>query len=379
MTVYWVVALALLDHTSFKGSKILLSLFALELGASQFVIGVLYGMYSVFPIVLAVYAGKFADQVGTRTPMLIGSIGLAFGLLIPWAIPGLAALFLSATLIGSFYIFFIVAMQSVIGRLPGDRARNYSVYSLGIAASNFLGPIVVGPSIDAAGYAATYLYLALVPLLAVGWLVIGAPLRDAPAKTAIPVGQRATFAMLKESPDLRRILVAGGFAEAGIELYTFYMPIYGRSLAMSASQIGTVMAVYALALMAVRFAMPALVRSLGEVRVMQLSMIVSATAYCAFPFVSHIALLWALSFTLGLGFGCCSPLSMMLIHARTPVGRAGEALGLRQVVNKMTESGAPVVFGALAVVLGMAPVFLGSAALLLGASTLLRPRVHGVS
>ena len=46
MTVYLVVALALLNHTSFKGSKVLLSLFALDLGASQFLIGLAYAMYT---------------------------------------------------------------------------------------------------------------------------------------------------------------------------------------------------------------------------------------------------------------------------------------------------------------------------------------------
>src|SRR5690606_41734390 len=91
--LYLVVGLALLNHTSFKGSKVLISLYAIELGASHLMIGVLYAMYSVFPIVLSVYAGQLADRVGMRRPMLLGSAGLAGGLLIPYFFHGTLALF----------------------------------------------------------------------------------------------------------------------------------------------------------------------------------------------------------------------------------------------------------------------------------------------
>lgn len=51
-----IILVALLNHSSFKGNKVLMSLFAIDLGASPATIGLLYAMYSVFPIVLSVYA-----------------------------------------------------------------------------------------------------------------------------------------------------------------------------------------------------------------------------------------------------------------------------------------------------------------------------------
>jgi MFS family permease len=374
MTAYSVVALALLNHTSFKGSKVLISLFALELGASQFLIGVLYAMYSVFPIVLAVYAGKLADRVGMRRPMLLGSVGLTLGLLIPYAVPSVLALFLSATFIGMFYIFFVVAMQSLIGALPGERATNYSIYSLGIAAASFIGPLEVGFSIDFQGHAATYLLIAVVPVVASLWLALDPRFAQGSRSATAKASRRPTFSMVQENETLRRLLIAGGVVEASIELYTFYMPIYGRSIGLSASQIGTIMSAYAAASMAIRFAMPVLVRRLGEAQSMRLSMFVAAGAYCLFPFVSAMTFLLILSFVLGLGMGCCSPLSMMLIHTHAPGGRAGEAQGLRQTVNKITESAAPVLFGALGSIIGMTPLFWGSSAMLFGGGALLRGR-----
>ena len=41
-----------------KGSKIIITLFSIELGAPQIVIGVLVGLYSLFPMIFAIYAGN---------------------------------------------------------------------------------------------------------------------------------------------------------------------------------------------------------------------------------------------------------------------------------------------------------------------------------
>ena len=68
--------IALCNVTCLRASRVVVSLFALQLGATQFVIGLLIAMYSLFPALLALYAGRLSDRRGTRLPMLIGAIGL---------------------------------------------------------------------------------------------------------------------------------------------------------------------------------------------------------------------------------------------------------------------------------------------------------------
>jgi hypothetical protein len=53
------------------------------------------------------------------------------------------------------------------------------------------------------------------------------------------------------------------------------------------------------------------------------------------------------------------------------VGRAGEAIGLRQTVNKTIESTVPVIFGALSTALGFVPVYLLGALLLAAGGSLM--------
>lgn len=56
-----IVVLVLLNSGGFKGVRFLNTLYALELGASPFAVGVLLAMYALFPLLFAVYVGKLAD------------------------------------------------------------------------------------------------------------------------------------------------------------------------------------------------------------------------------------------------------------------------------------------------------------------------------
>src|SRR3978361_648809 len=114
MSIYLIVLVTVLTHTSFKGSKVLISLFAIDLGANPLMIGVLFSMYSVFPVLLSVYAGKLSDRYGFRRPMLFGASGLVLGLSLPFFVPSLATLYVSAALVGMCYIFYTVSVQHLI-------------------------------------------------------------------------------------------------------------------------------------------------------------------------------------------------------------------------------------------------------------------------
>jgi len=358
MTFYIVVLVTVLNHISFKGSKVLITLYAIDLGANVFEIGLLFSMYSLFPVFLSLYAGKMSDRYGFQMPMLIGSIGLLGGLLLPYLYPTLPALYASALIIGMCYIFYIVSVQHLIGSFGtgAARTRHFSQYSLGIGLTALLGPTIAGFAIDSVGHSATYLLLALFPALPILLLAIYPRVLPRLHGRQDKREQQKVMDLVRIVP-LRRALITAGILETGSELVNFLLPIYGHSIGLSASQIGITLGVYATALLAVRVLMPTLAKYSSEERVLSLSLFFSAVACMAFPFVSGFVPLLLMSFVLGLGLGCGGPLSLVLAYNRSPVGRSGEAVGLRQTVNKATEVVVPILFGSVSVVLGMVPVF----------------------
>jgi MFS family permease len=370
-SVYFVVLLSVLANAGLRGSKVLVSLSALHLGANSLMVGVLAALYAVFPLLLAVYAGRLSDRVGVRTPIVLGAAAMTLGLLLPGFHDDLLTLFACPTLIGLGQIFVQVSIQNAVGSIGGAEARtaNFSTFSLGASISTFIGPSLAGFSIDALGFRPTYFVLAAMTL-AVALLALAfgqrLPARAAPAEER-PQGR--AFDLLRQAP-LRRTLFMSGVALTGIELFSFYMPIYGKSIGLSATGIGLVLSAYAAAAFVVRLVMQGLARRFSETGVLTASLFIAAATYALFPWLSGVPMLVLTAFLLGLGLGSAQPLTIMLTYHHAPPGRSGEALGMRLTVNKVTQIAIPIVFGGIGTVFGLAPVFWANAAFLFAGGAL---------
>lgn len=357
----------LLNMSAFRGSKVLVALFALHLGAAQFTLGIIVALYSLFPTLLAVYAGKLSDRVGVRWPLALGSLGIALSLLLPALLPTLPALYLSAVLIGLSFVFYNIAAQSLVGLLSTTetRTRNFSNLSLMIASSGMVGPLIAGFAIDLFGHAAAYFCLAVTPVFGAALMFSLRHQLAALSGGAAKAEPEAGYAVgLLNNVPLRRTLITSGIILTAIDLFQFYMPVYGHMIGLSASAIGTVVGLFAAAAFIVRIVMPQIVARFGEEQVLLASIFIAAVTFLLFPLVHSGVLLAVIAFVLGLGTGCGQPLTLMMIYARAPEGRAGEALGLRMTINNLTHIVVPLFFGALGTAFGVTPVFLVNAAML---------------
>jgi MFS family permease len=143
-----------------------------------------------------------------------------------------------------------------------------------------------------------------------------------------------------------------------------FVPIYGAQLGLSASRIGTVLAVFGVATFAVRVAMPWVASRATETQVLAGALFLAAAAYLAVPFATGALTLAGASFVLGLGLGSGQPVVMSLLSTRAPPGRMGEAAGLRMSLIQTMAVAVPLAFGALGTTIGLLPVFWGVGACL---------------
>jgi MFS family permease len=360
------LAVAVCNMVAMRSSRVLLSLFALDLGTSVSVIGMLVASISLFPLFLSIYAGRLTDRLGLRRPLVLGSAGVTLAMAVPWFMPTLQGLFVSAALLGTSNIFFALAMQHWIGLLgsnAAERTRNFGNYATCVSIGAFIGPIVAGFGIDSVGHAGAYLVCMLFPLSA--FIAVAFFVRNQPGPEAREEGAVSGQAMdLLRVPELRRILITGGVLLTGIDLFEFYMPVYTRSIGHTASVVGMIVGMYSVAAFAVRSAIPRLVHWKSEEELLTRCLAFGALGYLLVPFLENPWLLGAMAFTLGMCMGCGQPLTMSIIYNRSPAGRAGEALGLRLTSNNITHTGVPMVFGGLGTAIGVGSVFWVIAALL---------------
>lgn len=374
-TLAAIVGLGICNHAVLNGSRVLVSLDALHLGATPAVVGALMALFALLPMLFAVQAGRLSDRVGVRVPMLYGSACVGLGATLPFAVPGLTSLFVAAPLIGAGFMLFQIAAQHVTGDLgpPSERVANYGLLALGYSISGFLGPLIAGFAIDRFGFTSTFGLFALIPLLPVAVLATG--------RIALPRVHRGEHAAhrgrmldLLRLPAIRRLLLVNALFALGWDLHTVFVPIYGARIGLAAAEIGMILSAFAAATFVVRFGMRWISRLATERQVLTAALLVAGLVYFVFPFSTSATMLMALSFALGLGLGSGQPMVMSLLHAQAPPGRMGEASGVRMALIQAMAVAVPLVFGALGSSLGLLPVFWTVGLLLGGGGLWARPR-----
>jgi predicted MFS family arabinose efflux permease len=370
MPIYVIVVACVLIHAGFGGAKVALPLHALQLGLDAFTVGIMMALWALCPMLIALYVGRLVDRIGPRVPMLAGTVGVVVSLLVPYFFPSTVALYVMAIAVGTAFQFFFVPTQGITGALgrPEDRARNYSLLSVGFSIASFLGPLIAGFSIDYFGYRTAYLTLAVCPVLAVLLLWIKGNVLP---RAAVPTGEEkkksSSFDLLR-NPKLRNAIIASGLISVGWDLYLFFFPIYGHSLDLSASVIGIIISMFAAAVFVIRVALPTLAKKWSEFQILLYAIGFAGAALLLFPLFHDPILLALASFILGLGCGVGQPMSMSLIYSLSPPGRASEGAGLRVTFNHFTHLIVPLAFGGIGTTFGFAPVFVSCSALLLGGS-----------
>jgi MFS family permease len=361
-----IIILLVLDHVAFNGSRVALALYAINQQASPFTVGTLVALYALLPAMLSVTAGRWIDRIGLNQPMLIGSIGVGAGTLLPFIFPGLATLYFTSVLVGVSFMLINISAYHAVGELsePEDRAVNFSYVALGLSTSSFIAPLLAGIGIDQLGYRATFLILSLFTVLPV--IALSAGLLPVSGKRIahVPASHGAVLELLRDT-EIRRLFIAMAILTVSWDIYGFAIPVHGSHIGLTASQIGIVMGAFAAATFAVRLAMPFIAQRVKPWSLLTASLLTAGTSFMAMPFTDSVGVMMALMFLLGLGLGGPQPMMLTLLHESAPPGRAGEALGLRTTLINTSQTVMPLVFGGIGSAVGMAPLFLTMAVALM--------------
>ena len=363
MAIFLTLALTYFNFVGANAARVLLTLYALELDAPAYAVGLIGGLLYLFPLLLSWPIGALADRRGSRGLLLFGTVCGMVSLAFPYFVQALPALYLAALLNGLALAFFHVTLQNLIGTLskPEDRARHFSNFSLSGSVTNFVGPLMAGLSIDYAGHAVACLVIASQSLIALVLLLIWGRLfpPGSPQKLEGP----SALGALKDR-EIWRMLAVSGAVQLGQDIFLFYLPIYGHSIGLSASVIGGILATLAVASFVVRLFLATLVKRFPVETLLAWVFFTGAVGFVLVPFFSNAVMLALIAFVFGLGVGMGIPLTVILMFAHSTEGRSGQTLGLRLTANNFVRVTGPIVFGVVGSVLGLPPVFWINAAMM---------------
>jgi MFS family permease len=367
MPLALLLVLSSIAFITMKGSRILMTLYAVNLGAGPFEVGILFALYGIFPFLLAIAAGRLADRFDNRLLIYWGLGTYTISLAIPYFFPSLTTLYLVAPLWGFTSMFWVVATQNLVGVLSTaeTRTKSFSYYSLGESVGSVIGPIAVGLAIDSVSHLPTFLLIAIIPAFC--GLTVAFKRDLFPSTAVVSSGAQAPRNMkdLLALPAMRNALLSNAAVMTGLDLFNLYMPLYGHSLNFSATTIGLIMGTFGTAAFVTRLFIPPITKRYGERAMLAGAFIISGVAFMAFPLTTSAPLLAASAFVLGLGLGCGQPLSMILSFNAGPPGRSAEAISMRLAVSYGAHVFVPPAFGIVgAAVGGVATIFWTCAAIM---------------
>src|SRR5687768_13710835 len=99
MPIHVVWAISFINGVGVQAIRVVLPLYALDLGASPLTIGILGASFAALPLLLSVPAGKVADRFGSRWLLIWAALAGGLVMLAPYFQPGLSAIFIAAAII----------------------------------------------------------------------------------------------------------------------------------------------------------------------------------------------------------------------------------------------------------------------------------------
>jgi MFS family permease len=360
------VLLVALNHVCFTGVRFTATLYAIQLGVSTAMVGVVGATFAILPMLTSVFVGRIADRYGARRPLIISSAIIAAAGFLGALWPHVAALIIAGTLVGGFYnITYISAMQAAHRMGTPEQARQIVVnVSLAFGVTGFISPLAGGFAIDHFGHAATLFGFALVPLIPLVGFAANAVRLPPGDPAAARAARRGSALQLLADPALRRTYLALTALAAAWDVFNLVMPIHGTHLGLSASRIGMLFGAFVVGTFIVRFFLPRLYQHFTPWQVLLVSLAVAGVAYLGFIGASSMALLLPTVLLLGLALGAQLPVSVSLVLENAPAGRSAEAFGMRVALVTTSQTALPLTAGVLSAAAGLAPVFAAVAATL---------------
>jgi predicted MFS family arabinose efflux permease len=271
---------------------------------------------------------------------------------------------------GVAYNIMVLALQRLAGELgpAAERAAAFGLLGLGFSLANLGAPVATGLAIDHLGFTATFSVFAMLSLA--GFVFVwtdrlpwppaaaghapGSARANAPARTG-------TLGLLR-APGLARLYACCALFECAWMGFGFMLPIHGTALGLNASRIGLVVGAAGVMLVITRSFMTQLLRRFTPWQLLLLGMALVGWGYIGLASAGNFGQLVASGTLIGLGQGITGPMLNALIYEFAPPDGIGAALGLRTLINNVSQAGMPLLAGAAGASLGFTPVFWALAA-----------------
>ena len=344
----------------------ILSLFADELGASSFEIGILFASYNVMQLIFAPLWGSLSDRIGRKPLISFGLLGFSITFILFGLAHSYTEMLIYRILGGIVSAAALPTVHAMVADLfpPQERAKGMGVVGAGIGLSFVFGP-VIGGLLSEYGFAVPFFASGGLAFLTFLVILFALPESLPKEKRSAQVKRERTnpLSVLFGSLSLLyAILFVVSFAFSGLEatFALFINDLYGftsKDLGYMFLIMGTISAIVQGGMIG------KMVKRLGEPAVLSLGLCLYGIGFFAIPLSGNF---WVLSLILslfGAGQGMIRATANAMITQRTTVGQ-GVTTGAISSMDSLGRILGPLAGGAVYTFSYSGPFLLGGVLML---------------
>ena len=361
-----VAAFAILGSTMAKNPA--LPLLAQSIGAGDAQIGLISAISPIPGILVSSFAGAYSDRKGRAKvltmSLLIFTTAPFLYLFVtePWQLMGVRFYHGFATA-----IFMPVAMAAVADMYgPEMRGQKLALYSSATMVGRFIAPFMGGTMLYLANFSSVYLTCAVTGIIALV-LSFAIPWEHDRPQSKRQGADRGSLTILREVVHDWKIMVTS--AMEGVQYYAMgafeaFLPIYSSSLGFNGFEIGVIMGIQVVSMLALKPVMGTLSDRRGRELSIVAGLLLGAIAIAGMPMVSNFYGLCFLSAIFGACVATATASTSALVSEVAGRSAHGSAIGVLSSVMDIGHSAGPLATGLIVAALSFEAGFLVASVLM---------------
>lgn len=333
---------------------LIVPLWALDIGASAFWIGMAIAMRALLAMVFSIQTGAIMDRLGARrVSIALGLVGMALVPLYP-LVPTVGGVLALQVIVGFLHLTCWIGAQALVGRMTKGAPEMMGRFSFLATLGNFLGPFLAGLAWEhlgpwgAFGMVSIWSLAFVATVAAVPRTVDTGAAEKAKMSDLVPrwAHYASGFGMLKV-PMVAYVIVVSAVLAGTYAMRHTFLAVYLESIAFSGGEIGFIVGSIALAGSVAGLAVGRLSRWMAPHWLVLIGTALATATFCVAPLFSGFWSLWAIACATGVCSGTAFPMILSVLTRSAGTEQQGISVGLRATMNRTASLTVPIAMGAI--------------------------------
>lgn len=326
---------------------------AVELGADSAMVGIIGATFALAPLIFAIRIGGIVDRGKSGLAMLVGSIIMVLTTFALLFIDSIPLLMVAMPLLGIGHLLCMVGGQTMIANRSESTLyeKHFGLFTFYASLGHALGPLIGGWLADSGEVRvnanAAFLFalvLFIAAIISVLKLSTKRENQPVPEKTDSKVSAREVLAV----PTFKSAIFVASATTSVVDVVLIFLPLFGRELGISVTDIGILLAIRSFASMGVRVLLGQITNMLGLKRILIWGSVITLVSMVALALATNFWVIAVIMLVSGFAMGIGQPATMAWVSRISNAESRGLAIAIRLTANRFGQVAMPAVAGVIA-------------------------------